>query len=628
VTQRPKAKSLSRQLSLILILGVSIVSLIINGFIYKLNKEEALNAFENKNKQTVQQLIGVIAEPIWNVNIASLTLGANNFTLVEDLVFLEIFDENKHLLYSYSSELMDDNLVSSSTSVIRDDAAIGKINIAFSKNPLQRQLKSLLTSNLSIWLITVLTIGLLTLSVLKILLNKPLDSLRSISNKFGDGHYQKDVMVTYKEFHPMIAALSIMGKRISKQIRLLNDHKENLEAKVDERTKQLAKEKQFVNSIMDSQESLIITSNGHNILTINQACIHLFQFKKRAKQEFNLADLQYYPEFNPIKEKVENEQWLTDTVDNKDNLKAFRISINNICYFFTITIDYFNFEDNKLFTVVFNDITELESVKNEIQALHRHTRESIEYSALIQNSLIPPPELIQPYFNDSFVTWLPKDLIGGDIYLFDSLRNKNECLFMIIDCTGHGVPGAFMTMLVKAIEKQIVATIKASDDPVNTADIMCTFNTEIKTILKQDQNSTLSNAGFDGGVLYYNSEQNIIRYTGANTPLYYIKNDQLTVIKGDRYSVGYKKSDINYQFNQHTIETQKDMRLYLSTDGFSDQNGGDKGFPFGKKRFRNLIFQHYLLPMAQQQQILLDELASYQADEERNDDITTLGLKV
>ena len=274
------------------------------------------------------------------------------------------------------------------------------------------------------------------------------------------------------------------------------------------------------------------------------------------------------------------------------------------------------------------DITEQKLREKEIADIHKHTKESIEYASLIQGALIPDNKLFRNYFQDYFAIWHPKDLVGGDIYLFEELRDKNECLLMVIDCTGHGVPGAFVTMLVKAIERQIVSNIKHSDEIVSPANILSVFNRSMKHLLRQENKDSISNAGFDGGIIYYNKKEKIIKFAGAETPLFYVEDDELKVIKGSRYSVGYKKCDADYEYKEHTIEVKEGMQFYLTTDGYLDQNGGEKGFPFGKKRFQKIINEYYVEEMADQQEIFLNELDEYQDEAERNDDVTFIGFKI
>lgn len=270
---------------------------------------------------------------------------------------------------------------------------------------------------------------------------------------------------------------------------------------------------------------------------------------------------------------------------------------------------------------------ELEYTKLEIEEIHKHTRDSIEYASLIQSALIPDNELFRKYFKDYFAIWHPKDTVGGDIYLFEDL-SEHECLLMVIDCTGHGVPGAFVTMLVKAIERQIVSKIKHEQEDVSPAKLLSVFNQNMKQLLKQEDSASISNAGFDGAILYYNKKEKIIKFAGAQIALFYIEDSEFKMIKGDRYSVGYKKCRVDYDYKEHILDVKEGMQFYITTDGYLDQNGGENGFSFGKTKFKNLIQNSKNESMSDQQEIFLYGLEDYQLDYERNDDVTLLGFKL
>ena len=263
-----------------------------------------------------------------------------------------------------------------------------------------------------------------------------------------------------------------------------------------------------------------------------------------------------------------------------------------------------------------------------ISFIHKQTRDSIEYSANIQRSLLPRDENIQNFFTDSFTLWQPKDTVGGDIYLFETLRHKDEALLMVIDCTGHGVPGAFVTMIVKAIEKEIVAKIMKSDFEINTAIIMAYFNKHMRLLLHQDDSNSSSNAGFDGGIVYINKRENILRYSGSNTPLFIVQNDKLQIIKGDKESIGYKKSNPLYEFKMHEVAIDTMTKVYLTTDGYLDQTGGEKGFLFGKKRFAKLVEDVYKKPCKEQESIFKSNFVAYKRENETKDDMTLVAFKI
>ncbi len=274
-----------------------------------------------------------------------------------------------------------------------------------------------------------------------------------------------------------------------------------------------------------------------------------------------------------------------------------------------------------------SDITKLQERTDKLKKTNKQIRDSIEYASLIQGALIPDKNVFAKYTDDYFAIWKPRDVVGGDIYLLEELRNENEFLLMVIDCAGHGVPGAFVTMLTKAIERQIIGRIVNSDEIVSPAKILTIFNKSMKHLLKQEKDETISNAGFDGGILYYNKKDNIIKYAGAKTPLYIIRGDKLEMIKSDRQSIGYKRSKPSFEFKDHIIELNEDTQVYITTDGYLDQSGGEEGFPFGKKEFQKLIFKNREKSFKDQEDILIGNFESYKGDKIPNDDVTVIGMK-
>ncbi len=529
----------------------------------------------------------------------------------------------------------------------------------------------------------------------------------------------------------------------------VENYKKHLEELIEERTEELHDQKNFINSVMNTQQNFVITSDGKCLRTANKALLDFYNVSNVEEFIANYGDcicdtFDTTASSEYIQKQMGDEIW-TDYIYNRPSIiHKTKIQKDGISYIFTITTDKLIFNNEEIKTAVFTDITELErtreevekilanillpvlitskvkrtilyankyaeiqyekkvdeiigsniddiytikgqhyhiidairnfgkvenieetfktatgkeftallsvtpimynneesyigmvtditkqkAMENEVRAIHKHTRESIEYAALIQHALIPSNDLFREYFSDYLTIWHPKDIVGGDIYLFEELRNKDECLLMVVDCTGHGVPGAFVTMLVKAIERQIVSNIIFGQDDVSPAKILSIFNKTMKHLLKQEDENSISNAGFDGGILYYNKKDKIIKYAGAETPLFYIENGELTTIKGSRHSVGYKKSDGSFEFKEHTIEVKEGMSFYLTTDGYLDQNGGVKGFPFGKSRFSEIITTNANESLADAQEVLLNSLLEYQKDEERNDDVTIIGFKI
>ena len=265
---------------------------------------------------------------------------------------------------------------------------------------------------------------------------------------------------------------------------------------------------------------------------------------------------------------------------------------------------------------------------SELENLHKQAKSAIEYASLIQSALIPKSKIFFDYFDEHFSIWQPRDMVGGDIFFIDHLRHDDECLIMVADCTGHGVPGAFVTMLVKAIERQIVAELLLKDEEASPALILKQFNRYLKELLGQHDAESISNVGLDGGIIYYNKRKNIIKYASSNTPLFIERDGEIEIFKGDRQSIGYIKSKLDYEYKEYLLDITQDTKLYVTTDGYLDQNGGEKGFSFGKKRFQNILRQYHEETLADIKEVLLIELMEYMGQVEKTDDMCLIGLKV
>ena len=413
---------------------------------------------------------------------------------------------------------------------------------------------------------------------------------------------------------------------------------DSMEITIKSRTKELNDEKNFVNTVLNSQENFVITSDGKHLRTANKAFYQFFEVKTREEflEKFGSCICETFDTTAPkgyIQKMMGNKEWLTFINNRPNQIHKTIIKKDGKDYIFTITSEKLFVKNEELKTAIFTDVTQMEEITKQMQETHKHTRDSIEYASLIQGALIPQKGVMEPFFKEHFVTWKPKDTVGGDIWLFEDLRHQDESILMYIDCTGHGVAGAFVTMIVKAVEREIISIIKS--DPtmeVSPSWILGYFNKTIKRLLRQENNDSVSNAGFDGGVVYYNRRTQIIKFAGAETPLFYIdKDNNLQMIKGDRYSVGYKKCAINYTYKETVIPVHEGMKFFCTTDGYLDQNGGKKDFPFGKKRFLHIIEENKDKSMAEFQTIFQYKMREYESiikNNERNDDMTIIGFTI
>lgn len=246
--------------------------------------------------------------------------------------------------------------------------------------------------------------------------------------------------------------------------------------------------------------------------------------------------------------------------------------------------------------------------------------DSIDYAKPIQESILPSMAELEEVMEDSFVIWRPRDLVGGDFYWLK--RFKKSYILAIGDCTGHGVPGAFMTMAVNSILKYIVDEI-CHDDP---AFILKELNRRVQQTIHKNDSDKMRDDGLDLGICYVKDNKEMI-FAGAKISLYLKKGSSVEIIKGDRTSIGYKSSNLEYNFTNHSLQLQEDTLCYLTTDGYLDQNGGEKDYCFGRKRFLEIILNNSNSPLREQQQIFEEALEDYMTGKSQRDDITVLGFR-
>lgn len=271
---------------------------------------------------------------------------------------------------------------------------------------------------------------------------------------------------------------------------------------------------------------------------------------------------------------------------------------------------------------------ELDTAHNKLLSINKNLTDAIDYSSLLQDAIRPDIKDFKNYFEDLFIHWVPKSQVGGDIYFIDILPKKNEGIVMCFDCTGHSISGAFITMVVKSIQYEIIRKLSIKDVSISPAKILETFNKRLKDILKQHDSDSQSNAGFDGGVLYINKDKGILKYSGAYLNLITLQNGEINTVKSNRYSVGYKNCDYNYKYDDTTILFDKTIKVYLTTDGIIDTISCKNHFRFGKRKLLRMIEEVQNLPFEEQKKHYISTVEEYRGTHEVVDDTCFIGLKI
>ncbi|MCP4687264.1 MAG: SpoIIE family protein phosphatase [Desulfobacterales bacterium] len=263
---------------------------------------------------------------------------------------------------------------------------------------------------------------------------------------------------------------------------------------------------------------------------------------------------------------------------------------------------------------------DLNATLAEVKAANRKIMQSIEYARIIQRSMLPNLDEVKAYLPESFFIWTPRDVVGGDFFFLDPF--EKGVVAAVVDCTGHGVPGAFMTMIAFSGLQRIIRD-EGCRDP---GEILKRLNFTVKTVLQQDTAHARSDDGLDAAVCCANTEEKTIIYAGARIPLFYGRGGEIHVLKGDKQSVGYKRSDLNFLFTNRTLPIEKGMSFYMATDGFTGQRGGEKGLSLGKRRLVTLLGEIRGRPFHLQREMLIEAFNDYKGEYERQDDVTVVGF--
>ncbi len=295
-------------------------------------------------------------------------------------------------------------------------------------------------------------------------------------------------------------------------------------------------------------------------------------------------------------------------------------TLKSIAGFLSITLEnrdlYTNLEQK-----VEERTQELSEKSAALQKAQSLINESLHYALNLQLTLLPDDVVKTDCFNDFFAIWEPMGIVGGDIYFI--YPTETGCLLFVIDCTGHGIPGAFMTMIAGAALENIISRNLLHDPGL----ILMAFDRFVTRTLKQHQEGAKSDNGMDMGVCRIDKGSDALIYAGAKFSLYKFRDQEPEIIKGDRRSIGYRGAYSTETFTNHVIPVAANDTFYICSDGLQDQVGGPKRRSFGRRRMLEFMSEISVLPFDQQPRILQNKLKEWQGNEDRRDDVTIVGFR-
>lgn len=265
----------------------------------------------------------------------------------------------------------------------------------------------------------------------------------------------------------------------------------------------------------------------------------------------------------------------------------------------------------------------IENQKKHAEDRNQYISDSIDYAKRIQDSILPSIKELKQYFTDHFILFKPKDVVSGDFYWFSVLPGKpDQAILVVADCTGHGVPGALMSMIGHTLLNEIIIE-KNIHSPSRILEQLHTGVTNALHLESGNQKD-----GMDAGVLYIDKRSGSIKFSGAKHSLLYIQNDKIIELKGSGFSVGYSPLGTLPEFIELDLNPYPSGFMYLCSDGFQDQTSDNQKGRFLKRNLRELLQAHSQKPGKEQKNVLENEFKNWKGSKTQLDDVLVMGVKL
>lgn len=306
-----------------------------------------------------------------------------------------------------------------------------------------------------------------------------------------------------------------------------------------------------------------------------------------------------------------------------DNLRTMNVNAFLSFGMFVIAFLYLQRLNLKAENKIFALYQETNAQKDALAEKNKTIMESLDYARYIQKAVLSKPEVLESFCQDYFLLFKPKDVVSGDFWMFKSLDRR--LVIAVADGTGHGVPGAFLSMLGISFLTEIIRKTKDA----TPAQVLFELRSQIKTALHQQDFSSELHDGMDMALVFFDPETNQLEYAGARRPLFLIKAqspDQIIEYKPDRMPIGIYETETT--FTNHTIAVNQGDTIYLFTDGYEDQLGGSVDSRFKSKRFKDTLLSLQSLSLSRQRSRLESIQQDWQGNNDQTDDILVVGLKI
>jgi serine phosphatase RsbU (regulator of sigma subunit) len=273
---------------------------------------------------------------------------------------------------------------------------------------------------------------------------------------------------------------------------------------------------------------------------------------------------------------------------------------------------------NQLLTEMRNTYQKLQDSNDQLLKANKQIEDSIRCAGVLQRSILPDRELEDIFAERYFVLWEPKDIVGGDYYLFH--KEQGRFLTGVADCAGHGVPGAMMTMMARSGVDRSIQEVGIS----SPARLLSNLDASLRSLVIDEQQTRTVATSMDMGLVVLDFENRQLRFAGARISLYWSNGIEIHWLAGENRAICDRRRG-NYV--DHDLELLPGYTYYLTTDGYLDQSGGEHGFSIGSQRFTALLVENARKPLAEQRQAFSESLARFRGNHPQRDDITILSFR-
>ncbi len=428
----------------------------------------------------------------------------------------------------------------------------------------------------------------------------------------------------------VILAFIVIYSFVRYRLRALQKENLVLEEKVAQRTREIEKQSEIIAEANKELEQLsIVASRTDNVVLIlkpngdieyvNESFTRL---NKITLEEILARNLNIFTSSNNTRIK----DIVDEAVSTKRSIKYESYNTkdpeNKVWEASTLTPIFDENDQIKKIIIIDSDISESKRQQKIIEQKNKDITDSISYARKIQHAILPENALIQKHIPQSFVLYMTKDIVSGDFYWFAHFDNYS--IIAAIDCTGHGVPGAFMSLIGYNLLNKIVNEQKI----VDPKDILFELNNGVLEALYKNESE--SKDGMDCAICKIDHKKNTLDYAGAMRPLWIVANKELTEVKADKIPIGTKQQDRveKIVYTTHTFNLNKGDSFYIFTDGYADQFGGEKEKKYSTGKFKELIIKNSGFDFETQHNNIKAEHLAWKGNHEQVDDILVIGFKV